>query len=79
MSLEEKNLCLRMLEEKNLDLNNQVSQFHSALQQAEDISPDHTKQLQELNTQVSCALASSSPWIHNTSFALEAPTSLPSQ
>ncbi|XP_053849120.1 centrosome-associated protein CEP250-like [Vidua macroura] len=52
VSLEEKNQCLRMLEEKNLALNNQVSQCQSALQQAEQLSSNRAGQLWELNTQI---------------------------
>ncbi|XP_058706325.1 cingulin-like protein 1 [Poecile atricapillus] len=52
LSLEKKNVCLRSLEEKNVALNNQVSQFHSALQQAEHLSSSRAGQLQELNSQV---------------------------
>ncbi|XP_071311529.1 centrosome-associated protein CEP250-like [Agelaius tricolor] len=52
LSLEEKNVCLRMLEEQNLALNNQVSQCQSALQQAKQISSNRAGQLRELNTQI---------------------------
>ncbi|XP_056363141.1 centrosome-associated protein CEP250-like [Oenanthe melanoleuca] len=52
LSLEEKNLCLRTLEEKNLELNNQVSQFHSALQENERLRSKHGRELQELNSQI---------------------------
>ncbi|XP_071311532.1 centrosome-associated protein CEP250-like [Agelaius tricolor] len=52
LSLEEKNVCLRMLEEQNLALNNQVSQCQSALQQAKQLSSNRAGQLRELNTQI---------------------------
>nr|XP_054500724.1 centrosome-associated protein CEP250-like [Agelaius phoeniceus] len=52
LSLEEKNVCLRTLEEQNSALNNQVSQCQSALQQAEQLSSNRAGQLRELNTQI---------------------------
>ncbi|XP_068064372.1 centrosome-associated protein CEP250-like [Anomalospiza imberbis] len=52
VSLEEKNQCLRTLEKQNLLLNYQVSQYHSALQQAEQLSSHRAGQLRELNTQI---------------------------
>ncbi|XP_048178166.1 centrosome-associated protein CEP250-like [Corvus hawaiiensis] len=52
LSLEEKNLCLRTLEEKNQALNNQVSQFRSALHEAEQLCSNRTGQLLALNIQV---------------------------
>ncbi|XP_023803528.1 centrosome-associated protein CEP250-like, partial [Cyanistes caeruleus] len=52
LSLEEKSMDLRMLEQRNLALNNQLSQFHSALQQAELVSSSRAGQLQQLNTQI---------------------------
>ncbi|XP_068064403.1 centrosome-associated protein CEP250-like [Anomalospiza imberbis] len=52
VSLEEKNQRLRTLEKQNLLLNYQVSQYHSALQQAEQLSSHRAGQLQELNTQI---------------------------
>ncbi|XP_066417947.1 centrosome-associated protein CEP250-like [Molothrus aeneus] len=52
LSLEEKNVCLRTLEEQNLALNNQVSQCQSALQQAKQLSSNRAGQLRELNTQI---------------------------
>ncbi|XP_031983227.1 centrosome-associated protein CEP250-like [Corvus moneduloides] len=79
LSLEEKNLCLRTLEEKNQALNNQVSQFRSALHEAEQLCSNRTGQLLALNIQVICALASSSPGTHIIIFGLEAPTAFPSQ
>ncbi|XP_031983235.1 centrosome-associated protein CEP250-like [Corvus moneduloides] len=51
LSLEEKNLCLRTLEEKNQALNNQVSQFRSALHEAEQLCSNRTGQLLALNIQ----------------------------
>ncbi|XP_033375068.1 centrosome-associated protein CEP250 [Parus major] len=54
-SLEEKDLSLRTLEENNLAQINQVSQLRSALNQAEELHSEHRRELQELNTQVSCA------------------------
>nr|XP_054500725.1 centrosome-associated protein CEP250-like [Agelaius phoeniceus] len=52
LSLEEKDVCLRTLEEQNLALNNQVSQCQSALQQAKQLSSNRAGQLRELNTQI---------------------------
>ncbi|XP_039419494.1 myosin-9-like isoform X2 [Corvus cornix cornix] len=52
LSLEEKNLCLRTLEEKNQALNNQVSQFRSALHEAEQLCSNRTGQLLALNIQM---------------------------
>ncbi|XP_058706326.1 centrosome-associated protein CEP250-like [Poecile atricapillus] len=52
LSLEEKNVCLRSLEEKNVALNNQLSQFNSALQQAEHLSSIRARKMQKLNTQI---------------------------
>ncbi|XP_068064370.1 centrosome-associated protein CEP250-like [Anomalospiza imberbis] len=52
VSLEEKNQRLRTLEKQNLLLNYQVSQYHSALQQAEQLSSHRAGQLRELNTQI---------------------------
>ncbi|XP_063028786.1 myosin-11-like [Melospiza melodia melodia] len=52
LSLEEKNVCLRTLEEQNLTLNNQVSQCQSALQHAEQLSSNRAGQLRELNKQI---------------------------
>lgn len=65
LSLEEKDLSLRTLEENNLAQMNQASQLRSALNQAEELHSEHRRELEELNTQVSCALASSSLWTHN--------------
>ncbi|XP_066189843.1 centrosome-associated protein CEP250-like [Sylvia atricapilla] len=78
LSLEEKNLCLRTLEEKNLALNTEVSLLRSGLQETQQLFSKQRRELQEFNTQVSSALASSSPGTHNTTFALEATTSFPS-
>ncbi|TRZ06929.1 hypothetical protein HGM15179_020178, partial [Zosterops borbonicus] len=52
LSLEEKNLCLRTLEEKNLGLNTEVSLLRSALQQTQQLSSNCTGQLQFFNTQI---------------------------
>ncbi|TRZ05726.1 hypothetical protein HGM15179_021381, partial [Zosterops borbonicus] len=52
LSLEEKNLCLRTLEEKNLELNTEVSLLRSALQQTQQLSSNRTRQLHQLNTQI---------------------------
>nr|XP_054500726.1 rootletin-like [Agelaius phoeniceus] len=52
LSLEEKDVCLRTLEEQNLALNNQVSQCQSALQQAKQLSSNRAGQLRELKTQI---------------------------
>ncbi|KFW74285.1 Centrosome-associated protein CEP250, partial [Manacus vitellinus] len=49
--LEEKELSLRTLEEKNLAQQNQVSELHSALHQAKQLLSDRTTELQELNNQ----------------------------
>ncbi|XP_023773847.1 centrosome-associated protein CEP250-like [Cyanistes caeruleus] len=43
---------LTELEEKNVELNNQLSQFQSALQQAELVSSSRAGKLQELSTQI---------------------------
>ncbi|TRZ05172.1 hypothetical protein HGM15179_021935, partial [Zosterops borbonicus] len=51
LSLEEKNLCLRTLEEKNLGLNTEVSLLRSALQQTQQLFSKQRKELQEFNTQ----------------------------
>ncbi|XP_027574919.2 centrosome-associated protein CEP250 isoform X1 [Pipra filicauda] len=50
--LEEKELSLRTLEEKNLAQQNQVSELHSALHQAKQLLSDRTTELQELNNQI---------------------------
>ncbi|XP_023795758.1 LOW QUALITY PROTEIN: centrosome-associated protein CEP250 [Cyanistes caeruleus] len=52
LSLEEKDLSLRTLEENNLAQINQVSQLRSALNQAEELHSEHKRELQELNTQI---------------------------
>ncbi|XP_058278735.1 centrosome-associated protein CEP250-like [Hirundo rustica] len=52
LSLEEKDLRLRTLEEENLVLNSRMSQLRSTLQQAQQISSTRAGQLQELNTQI---------------------------
>ncbi|XP_063028785.1 myosin-11-like [Melospiza melodia melodia] len=52
LSLEEKNVCLRTLEEQNLTLNNQASQCQSALQHAEQLSSNRAGQLRELKKQI---------------------------
>ena len=61
MSLEEKELSLKTPEENNLAQHNKVSQLLSALRQTEQLHSDHRREIQELNNQVTCALASSSP------------------
>ncbi|XP_053849124.1 centrosome-associated protein CEP250 [Vidua macroura] len=52
LSLEEKDLSLRTLEENNLAQINQVSQLRSALTQAEELHSEHRREMQELNTQI---------------------------
>ncbi|XP_074698827.1 centrosome-associated protein CEP250 isoform X3 [Strix aluco] len=52
VSLEEKELSLRTLEENNLAQHNKVSQLLSALHQAEQLHSDHRREIQELNNQV---------------------------
>nr|XP_030144810.3 centrosome-associated protein CEP250 isoform X2 [Taeniopygia guttata] len=52
LSLEEKHLSLRTLEENNLAQINQVSQLRSALTQAEELHSEHRNEMQELNTQI---------------------------
>ncbi|XP_066186562.1 centrosome-associated protein CEP250 isoform X2 [Sylvia atricapilla] len=49
LSLEEKVLSLRTLEENNLA---QTSQLRSALNQAEELHSEHRREVQELNTQI---------------------------
>ncbi|XP_064247982.1 centrosome-associated protein CEP250-like [Passer domesticus] len=50
LTVEEKNLCLRTLEEQNLALNNLVSKCQSALQETEQLSSEHRRELMALNT-----------------------------
>ncbi|XP_068064386.1 nesprin-1-like [Anomalospiza imberbis] len=64
VSLEEKNQCLRTLEEKHLALNYQVSPRQSALQQAQQLSSHRAGQLRELNTQIQT--------LHDTVLQIEA-------
>ncbi|CAM9394105.1 unnamed protein product, partial [Bubo scandiacus] len=52
VSLEEKELSLKTLEENNLAQHNQVSQLLSVLHQAEQLHSDHRREIQELNNQV---------------------------
>uniref|UniRef100_A0A8C3QZ31 Centrosome-associated protein CEP250 n=1 Tax=Cyanoderma ruficeps TaxID=181631 RepID=A0A8C3QZ31_9PASS len=52
LSLEEKDLSIRSLEENNLAQINQTSQLRSALNQAEELHSEHRRELQELNTQI---------------------------
>ncbi|RMB95561.1 hypothetical protein DUI87_27671 [Hirundo rustica rustica] len=52
LSLEEKDLSLRTLEENNLAQINQTSQLRSALNQAEELHSEHRRELQELSTQI---------------------------
>ncbi|CAM9139694.1 unnamed protein product, partial [Bubo scandiacus] len=52
VSLEEKELSLKTLEENNLAQHNKVSQLLSALHQAEQLHSDHRREIQELNNQV---------------------------
>ncbi|XP_059336545.1 centrosome-associated protein CEP250 [Ammospiza nelsoni] len=52
LSLEEKDLSLRTLEENNLAQISQVSQLHSALTQAEELHSEHRREVQELNKQI---------------------------
>ncbi|XP_016158603.1 PREDICTED: centrosome-associated protein CEP250 [Ficedula albicollis] len=52
LSLEEKDLDLRTLEENNLAQINQASHLRSALNQAEQLHSEHRRELQELNTQI---------------------------
>ncbi|XP_057891973.1 centrosome-associated protein CEP250 isoform X1 [Melospiza georgiana] len=52
LSLEEKDLSLRTLEENNLAQISQVSQLHSALTQAEELHSEHRREVQELNNQI---------------------------
>ncbi|XP_068064400.1 centrosome-associated protein CEP250-like [Anomalospiza imberbis] len=52
LSLEEKDLSLRTLEENNLAQISQVSQLRSALTQAEELHAEHRREMQELNTQI---------------------------
>ncbi|XP_054130361.1 centrosome-associated protein CEP250-like [Melozone crissalis] len=52
LSLEEKDLSLRTLEENNLAQISQVSQLRSALTQAEELHSEHRREVQELNTQI---------------------------
>ncbi|XP_041346436.1 LOW QUALITY PROTEIN: centrosome-associated protein CEP250 [Pyrgilauda ruficollis] len=52
LSLEEKDLSLRTLEEDNMAHINQVSQLRSALTQAEELHSEHRTEMQELNTQI---------------------------
>ncbi|KFO07136.1 Centrosome-associated protein CEP250, partial [Balearica regulorum gibbericeps] len=51
LSLEEKELSLRTLEENNLAQHNEVSQLLSALHQAQQLHSDHRREIQELNNQ----------------------------
>jgi len=66
LSLEEKELSLRTLEEDNLAQHNEVSQLLSAIHQAQQLHSDHRREIQELNNQVTYALASSSPGSQKT-------------
>ncbi|KAL9834856.1 centrosome-associated protein CEP250 isoform 2-T2 [Geothlypis trichas] len=52
LSLEEKDLSLRTLEENNLAQINQVSELHSALTQAEELHSEHRREVQDLNDQI---------------------------
>ncbi|XP_056363140.1 centrosome-associated protein CEP250-like [Oenanthe melanoleuca] len=52
LSLEEKDLDLRTLEENNLAQINQASHLRSALNQAEELHSEHRRELQELNSQI---------------------------
>lgn len=69
LTLEEKELSLRSLEENHLAWIQQGSLLHSALHRGEQLLSDRIGELQELNTQVTCALASPSPGTHNTTFS----------
>ncbi|NXT81098.1 CP250 protein, partial [Zapornia atra] len=51
LSLKEKELSLRTLEENNLAQHNEVSQLLSALHQAQQLHSDHRREIQELNNQ----------------------------
>ncbi|KAM6113105.1 uncharacterized protein FYW35_008318 [Pterocles gutturalis] len=70
LSLEERELSLRSLEEDNLAQRNEVSQLLSAVRQAQQLHSDHGREIKELNNEVSYALASSSPGTQNTTFSL---------
>ncbi|XP_008945178.1 PREDICTED: centrosome-associated protein CEP250, partial [Merops nubicus] len=52
LSLEEKELSLRTLEENNLAQHNEMSQLLSAIHQAQQLHSDHRREIQELNNQV---------------------------
>ncbi|XP_009959443.1 PREDICTED: centrosome-associated protein CEP250-like, partial [Leptosomus discolor] len=52
LSLEEKELSLRTLEENNLAQHNEASQLRSAIHQAQQLHSDHTREIQELNNQI---------------------------
>jgi len=57
LSLEQKELSLKTLEENNLVQQNEVSKLHSAIQQAQQLHSDHRREIQELNNQVSYPLS----------------------
>lgn len=65
LTLEERELSLKSLEENNQAWIKHVSQLHSALHKSEQLLSDRIGELQELNTQVTCALVSSSPGMDN--------------
>ncbi|KAM6054219.1 LOW QUALITY PROTEIN: uncharacterized protein VSU04_011453 [Chlamydotis macqueenii] len=52
LSLEEKELSLRTLEEKNLAQHSEMSQLLSAFHEAQQLHSDHRREIQELNNQV---------------------------
>lgn len=56
LSLEEKELSLRTLEENSLAQHNEVSQLLSALHQAQQLHSDHRREIQELNNQVTYSI-----------------------
>jgi len=57
LSLEQKELSLKTLEENNLVQQNEVSKLHSAIQQAQQLHSAHRREIQELNNQVSYPLS----------------------
>lgn len=70
LSLEQKELSLKTLEENNLAQQNEVSKLLSAIQQAQQLHSDHRREIQELNNQVPYPTAFSSPGKLNTTFSL---------
>lgn len=78
LSLEEKELSLRTLEENNLAQQNEVSQLLSAIHQAQKLHSERRSEIQELNSQVTYAVMTFSR-AQIATISLCAPTCFPSR